>query len=565
MRSKPSVSIDKEGKARQIHTTSSFVSGLKFSKIIFIATILFFFSCKEHVDFENFSEYEELYLSNRPTLGKVIYVIDMAEESFENSILASSLQGIINKKEARIYIIGGDAGLSRPWEKLNSMESENFWLSHYKEFYGVDNLKEVNLRDAIAEFRKEIKGYLLVSRGEPWTINAATTLAGLDNLVIAFDENKDLLESNGIGLKESLIGRWRNSSECYLYLFNKYYTKMKSKGLGILSPDEYRLRDFLIQQGILTVYGRPTTEEWDTIEYILRETPWNIPVFGYIAVNGVEELLGVITLSKNGKFLIPSDSTSNLSFHVSVLPSSTENFPYNPKSSTGSCKKDSLNVTVAITDGDNLVIPANWYVWQNFWRSPVRGRLPIGWSFSLALNSIVPAIANYYLSTRTENDELVGMLGIGYVHPSFYPDRDFFFSNSFLIMGDLKLGTFWTLDPLLLNPEAPTWESLSKNTMYGFPSGVLSGYFPLWGPKYFKTTTGIPVLVPISIYGDTPAVLVNRIRDILNKSKSEWPPVVFLSASAWDNPIEELLTSLEPLQKEGVNFLLPSQALKCVP
>jgi len=197
---------------------------LKFLKTIFLTIILFSLSCKKHILSENLSDFDKLYLSNRPPSGKV-YVLDMTDESFENSILAASLQGVINKKETRIYIIGGESGLTRPWEKINSRESENFWLAHYQEFYGIEKEKEGGLKDAITEFKKEINGYFLVSLNEPWTINAGTTLAGLDGALIAFEENRELLESNGIKLKESLIGKWTNSSECYSDLFNKYYSK----------------------------------------------------------------------------------------------------------------------------------------------------------------------------------------------------------------------------------------------------------------------------------------------------------------------------------------------------
>jgi len=545
-----------------------------FEKIGFFRTVVFvgvflFLSCKRETPSENLSgnlsDLDRLYLSHRPPVGKV-YVLSMSGASFEDSVLAASLQGVVNRKEARLYIIGGDAGLSRPWEKVNSMKSEEFWLNHYRMVYGLEQVKEFPLREAITEFRNEIGGWYLVSLKEPWTINAGTTLAGMDGSLIAFEENRNILDEAGIPLKESLIGRWRNSSECYEDLFRRYYFRMKSKGLGILSPHEYRLRDFLIQQGILTIYGRPTTEEWKVIQEILEKTEENLPVFGYLSEDGFEELLAVVALSERGKFLIPSDTTSNLSFHVSVVPSTRRNSSKKEIKDTVFCKKDNkLYVTVAITDGDNLIIPTNRYIWENFWNSPERGKIPMGFSLSLALFSVAPAVGEFYLSTRTEKDELIGMLGIGYVHPSVYPDKNFFFSRSFQEMKDASIRTFWTLDPEFMRQTTSLWDSLAESMVDGFPLGVLVGYFSLRGPHYFRTTKGIPVLLPISAYEDTPSHLAERVREILHTPPSQWPPVVFLSASSWNNPVDELVSVLKPLTEEGVNFLLPGEALGCVP
>ncbi len=231
----------------------------------------------------------------------------------------------------------------------------------------------------------------------------------------------------------------------------------------------------------------------------------------------------------------------------------------------GACVNGGVNVIVAISDGDNLAIPTNRYIWQNFWRSEFRGRISMGWSFAFGLNFIAPAIADYYLSTRTSNDKLAGMLGIGYVHPSYYPDKDFFLTQSFQIMQNLGLMTFWTLDPCLYSPDSPVWRNFYENPIEGIPSGILMGYFPIFGPRHFRTADDIPVIVASGSYEDGPQDIALRIRKIIDKTPSERPPVIFFSASVWSNSLDDLVQSLEPLKQEGVNFPLPSEALRCVP
>jgi hypothetical protein len=125
--------------------------------------------------------------------------------------------------------------------------------------------------------------------------------------------------------------------------------------------------------------------------------------------------------------------------------------------------------------------------------------------------------------------------------------------------------TFWTLDPQVFSPDSETWLDIDHAGVGGYPGGILVGYFPLFGPPYFRTPAGKPVLVPVNVYEDTPDTIVQKIRERVKLPPSERPPVIFISASAWSNPLADLVNALEPLKSEGVHFLLPYQALSCVP
>ena len=71
--------------------------------------------------------------------------------------------------------------------------------------------------------------------------------------------------------------------------------------------------------------------------------------------------------------------------------------------------------------------------------------------------------------------------------------------------------------------------------------------------------------MPINNYEDTPSALASRLTDILAQPQSAWPPIVFLMASSWTNSMDGLVGVLKPLEAEGVNYLTPSQAFRCVP
>ena len=511
---------------------------------------------------------DKLYIVRRPPIGN-LYVIDLTGETYENKVLAASLQGIVNRKSARIYLLDGDSSTNtsiRPWEDTTEQASELFWLNLYKQQYNIKEVWEGNLENALLKFSDDINGYILVSNNEPWTINAGTTIAGITGSLIAFSDQQPLLEAAGIKLKESLIGKWTNSSQCYLDLRQKYYPQMDSPAIAILDPEQYRLRDFLIQQGIFTIFGRPTTNDWPAVKEIIQSLPPNIPVFGYLSLTGEEEFVAITTLSQAGKYLIPTDTTPNLSFHVAVLPYSSETkktrIYQNHLLSTTVCNPGEVNVTIAISDGDNLAIPLLRYPWSTYWNSSLRGRVPMGWSISPALYTLAPAAMNYYITTTTPQDELIGMLGAGYAFPSFYPDIDFFLSNSFQLIYTLGFPTYWTIDPIAYFQAAPLWDAISRNTVNGYPSGVLVGYGGT--ANYFLTQKGMPVLMAGNSYADTPQTIAQHITDIINEPASQRPLITFLFASVWSNSYEGLAQALEPFQSQGVHFLLPSEALKCI-
>lgn len=513
------------------------------------------------------SDFDKLYLTRRPPHGD-IFVVDIAGESLERKILAATLQGVVNKKEARIYILdGGDAGKTRPWEKEGERTSSEFWLGYYQKKYGIKKKWEGKLDESLRKFSSEIKGYILVSFDEPWTINAGTTLAALKgDRIIAFETEKKLLEDLNIPLTETLTGKWKDAVECYRDMYEKFYDKMPHKGFAILAPNEYRLRDFLIQQGIFTLYVRPAHKEWNAIKELIQKFPQNIPVFGYVADTGDEEVVAVQALSQSGKYLIPTDTTPNFSFHVSVVPKTPyKQKPQKKSAAKNPCDNDKLNVTIAISDGDNLVIPVTRYAWHSFWNSEKRGKLPVGWSMGLGLGALAPAIMDYYFSTATQNDEWVAMLGIGYTQVYYYADRKFFLTKTYSRMRELGLTTQWILDFPLSNPKARAWSDFSAYAVDGHPSGVLLGYGGIVFYRQFRTKKGMPVLIAINNYTDTPEMLAAHLRKLLEDPPGAKPRLVFINATAWLNPVEKLVEILSPLQNEGVNFLLPSDALRCVP
>jgi hypothetical protein len=53
-------------------------------------------------------------------------------ESFSRRLLASSLQGLVNRDRPRLFLLNGEPELkNRWWEEIGESTSERFWLAWY--------------------------------------------------------------------------------------------------------------------------------------------------------------------------------------------------------------------------------------------------------------------------------------------------------------------------------------------------------------------------------------------------------------------------------------------------
>lgn len=487
------------------------------------------------------------------------YVVDIAGEPFSRKVLATSLQGVVNKKGPRIYILDGEGGGLRPWETQGTRFSQFFWLTLYQERFGLRQEWTGRLDEALSLFAPEVSGYIRVDENEPWTVNAATSLAGPMKALVVFDNDIPTVRALGLPLLKDLGGRWTDAASCYLDTFKNIYPSLSHDAIGILSPKEYRAMDLLIQRNIFTFFGRPGTRDWYVTEYILSHTPQNTRVFGYIADDPVQEYAGVKALSEAGKFLNPSDTSSNLSFHGRM----EGRLHPKPAPARYSCVPGHLYVTIDISDGDNLAIPLNYYIQTKNWLSPLRGSIPMGWSVSPALHSLAPAVAEYYLSEVSQNDELIGMLGVGYAHPSVFPDIGFFTRESMAAFAAMGMTSWWQIDPYMNSAGQDVWKKMAPYLRGSFLRGFLLAYYGNGGS--FMTAAGSPALIASSTYFDTPDVFAAKISDTVQSLGSNDIKVMFLSASVWSNTYEDILTSFQGFNgNPSVVFLLPSQALDCL-
>jgi hypothetical protein len=501
-----------------------------------------------------------------PPMGPIT-ALAIGGEPFARKVLAASLQGVVNRARVRLYLVDGQPGDNRPWETEGEVASQRFWLERYAARHGVRLAGEVDLDAALARFASEAAGFVVWAEDEPWTVNAATTLAGLHGLLVAAPADAPRLEALGLRREDDLRGHWPSADACIRDTFTTLHPRASPLALGVLSPDEYRLRDFLIQNRLYVAFARPGGPGWEALTDVLARTPPNQPVFGYLSLTGAEEFAAVRALSSAGKFLVPSDTTPNLSVHAALrVP-----LPAPPPPSPAPCAKGTLRVAIAVSDGDNLAIPLGRYLSPRYWHSPDRGGVPLGWSLGPGLADLAPAVAAYYAESRTDADELVAMLGIGYAHPSALPDPERFLDASAAAMARLGMTTLWQLDAVLeLERTGRAWDALARAYAERRLGGLLLGYGAVFaeggtGVPAPGRTGGLPVLLSAGRYEDAPADLERRVQAARAAWRAGGPDVVFFGASVWTNDLAGLAPVLRRLQAEpDLTILTPAQALACV-
>ena len=113
------------------------------------------------------------YLTRKPSLGPV-RVAQIGGQSNGGKLLAATLQGIVNRTSARLYLVG-----------MRDPGEDQQWIDDYVARSLVTVSATGDLGAALDAYQAEVAGYVVASEAEPWTINTATTAAAALGGVVA--------------------------------------------------------------------------------------------------------------------------------------------------------------------------------------------------------------------------------------------------------------------------------------------------------------------------------------------------------------------------------------------
>ncbi|MFD2381348.1 GxGYxYP domain-containing protein [Paenibacillus xanthanilyticus] len=160
-----------------------------------------------------------------PTFAKTkkLEVADIYDAPGDEKILMATLQGIVNRKEPRLYLIE------------NIEEGKFTWLNDLNVAYQVHE----DYWNIVSTFKSELKGIIVYDPAVPDSINVATTLAGLKDAVVASPALAAKLTGAPFQLKvlEDLRGKFKNRLDAYTWQFENLWSQTTHRMLIGLSPD----------------------------------------------------------------------------------------------------------------------------------------------------------------------------------------------------------------------------------------------------------------------------------------------------------------------------------------
>ena len=160
-----------------------------------------------------------LFLSNL-SLGKnykPAFFLDVKNLHFEEKLLVSSLQGTMNKNEPRVFIIWEDDGLK--------------WKNWIQKRFGIKFEDAKTLENLILLSKSSVDGYILWDPKQIETANIATTISGLDNLIVVSPDLENIVKKAGIKKKKDLTEKFRGWSryKIYKFAYDKLFKKCNKK------------------------------------------------------------------------------------------------------------------------------------------------------------------------------------------------------------------------------------------------------------------------------------------------------------------------------------------------
>ncbi|MEX2673483.1 MAG: hypothetical protein WD294_15395 [Phycisphaeraceae bacterium] len=304
------------------------------------------------------------------------------------------------------------------WLHTERATPYHVWLERFEARHPQVEMVDApdELWDLVAHFQRAnvVKGYVLYEpdQGRAYgreapkdaSLNVATALCALLG-GIAIDPALQA-EAEARGLEQLADVRGRNED----WLFENYADQFPTNLLVLQDPRTAVMRDAAVAFGAPIVFNTPG----GAFETALKRLEPGSPVFGW-GMSHEDTFTGPI--GEYAATLIPANWCLNvplLSAGEMELPDFAFETPEPPRPEPGK-----RYVAFFLSDGDNLQWAANGFHNADYWASPSRGAIPLGWGAPLMdLAQLYPDTLDYLAETATANDDVL-LYGIGGYH---YPD-----------------------------------------------------------------------------------------------------------------------------------------------
>jgi len=335
-----------------------------------------------------------------------LYVVDEASFTSAQLITIHTLQGILAQSKPRIYTINGS-------------NYYNVWLADLQKNYGVTCIYtyQADFKGLLDHFKGYLSGYILSTETEP-SLDVAVSLAGIKKAVVVTAANEKVAQELGLSIIEDA------TNENY----DSFYTQHSSElNKNILCFQKASKANFLVDYATFAkcsfYYGTFSTS---TTARVFSGMNPNSALFGW----GDDEYTLVKQSSSHSISVNAADYASNISVFSNIGAE-----PKQAKYVTDPEVKQGVHtVCFLMTDGDNIQWTLNSFIANSDWYgSPLRQTMNMGWTISPVMAEIAPNILKYYYDHAGTKDGgrdyfVASPSGMGYTFPDLYADLSTFAS-----------------------------------------------------------------------------------------------------------------------------------------
>ncbi|MGL1891470.1 MAG: GxGYxYP family putative glycoside hydrolase [Spirochaetaceae bacterium] len=420
-----------------------------------------------------------------PRPAKTLYILDVSSATPQEEFAFSVLQGLVNRKKPSLYLLH---------TRYDRQDRE--WLEELH-FEGYTS-KMVSQSQTWDIFRDKINGSVIYDGsimdniGQKYanSLNETNVVMMIGSIEDAVPVTPQMNEKLNLPVIFDVRGKWSSQYEMMHWAYTELYPKMNHNILATCYPGIFLLTDYLVSFKIFTFWFpmTRTLPEENLLRGILASTPPNTPIIGWWfdwmpnvpeggdrMADAVLEEPGLLLGSFFGKILTPSHEATNLTIHSGV---ETGGYKHK-KPNVPKLDPDKVYYTHIMSDGDNLGEALMLQTRELQWDKTQRGSIPMGWSFAPSAAMMAPTVLNYYLRTASENDLLVGGLGVGYTEPIIYlmayPEQREELYTKYALMTEKAMSSIDTSCLWLINGGNDEEDRYAKHST-GQLKGIFTGY-----------------------------------------------------------------------------------------
>ncbi|NVM52658.1 MAG: hypothetical protein HWN66_03060 [Candidatus Helarchaeota archaeon] len=494
----------------------------------------------DHTYFNNFQNF---------TTPTDLDAYDIRALPYEQQLVLTTLQGLVNKNNTSLYFIYRD--------------SDAFWLARLREYYGVNYTitSSFTYWDIVIKYNTSIKGVIIYDENLLDTVNVATFLAGVNESVVIHPTMLSNFTSTlGVSPIYDFRGNFNSRVALYSWAFETLWPLANHKMIASRPYDKVYFRDYIVACKIFTFWLEVgpfgALEEVQLFRRIIAETPANIPVWGWFTDPGgaVGEYEAVKAISHSGKYsfcaAIP-DLTVLSAFKDPLLNQKTVLFNV-----TDYPLENKIYLACTVSDGDNVDYVTN-YLLNNIWQSPDRGAVPLGLTLEPLMARICPVGLRFYYENATNNEYfLAGPSGAGYTYPDMNPSFRKYLNTTKYAMDQSDMEQVWLLNgyegymPIYSSEVLNAYTSSNCNF-----TGIYLDYHDFQAEPNFLLN-GVPVFH--SMWVERENEIIGKLNSISN-NKPNCPVFVFIGYNSWNFDFSSLKAVFDALPNDTFTFLRPDQ------